>query len=79
MLAPTGGRVSRAPRDIGWVPQQPAVYRKLSVAENLRLFARLERVGDVDAAVRRMLEETGLADRAGERGRPLLGRQPPAA
>ena len=30
---------------VGWVPQQPAVYRKLSVAENLRLFARLERVG----------------------------------
>ena len=73
VLAPTGGRVSRAPRDIGWVPQEPAVYRKLSVAENLRLFARLERVGDVDATVRRMLDETGLADRAGEEVGRLSG------
>ena len=32
---------------MGWVPQQPAIYTKLSVRENLRLFARLERVGDV--------------------------------
>jgi ABC-2 type transport system ATP-binding protein len=38
----------------------------LSVAENLRLFARLERVGDVEAAVERMLEQTGLWDRADE-------------
>ena len=29
---------------IGWVPQQPALYSKLSVAENLGLFARLEKV-----------------------------------
>jgi ABC-2 type transport system ATP-binding protein len=64
--APTAGTVSRAPREVGWVPQHPAVYAKLSVAENLRLFARLERVADPEAAVRRMLEQTGLADRAGD-------------
>jgi ABC-2 type transport system ATP-binding protein len=64
LQAPTGGTVSRAPRDVGWVPQQPAVYTKLSVAENLRLFARLERVADPDAVVARMLEQTGLAGRA---------------
>jgi ABC-2 type transport system ATP-binding protein len=63
---PTAGSVSRPPREVGWVPQHPAVYAKLSVAENLRLFARLERVGDPDAAVRAMLEQTGLADRAGD-------------
>jgi ABC-2 type transport system ATP-binding protein len=63
---PTRGAVSRAPREVGWVPQQPAVYTKLSVAENLRLFARLERVADVEAAVARMLDQTGLAERAGE-------------
>jgi ABC-2 type transport system ATP-binding protein len=51
---------------VGWVPQEPALYRKLSVAENLRLFARLERVSSVPAAVERMLEQTGLADRANE-------------
>jgi ABC-2 type transport system ATP-binding protein len=40
-LAPTAGTVSVG--RTGWVPQQPALYSKLSVAENLRLFARLER------------------------------------
>jgi ABC-2 type transport system ATP-binding protein len=61
---PTSGTVSRTAREVGWVPQQPAVYAKLSVAENLRLFARLERVADPDAVVARMLEQTGLGGRA---------------
>ena len=43
---PSAGSVSRAPREVGWVPQQPALYSKLSVAENLELFARLEQVAD---------------------------------
>lgn len=73
VLAPTGGEVSRDPRDVGWVPQQPAVYRKLTVEENLRLFARLERVGDADRVVARMLEQTGLADRAGDELGTLSG------
>ena len=42
-LAPTEGSVSLPPDEVGWVPQQPAVYAKLTVAENLRFFARLER------------------------------------
>jgi ABC-2 type transport system ATP-binding protein len=63
-LAPTQGRVSLEPGEVGWVPQQAALYTKLSVAENLRLFARLEKVGDVEAAVERMLAQTDLADRA---------------
>jgi ABC-2 type transport system ATP-binding protein len=49
---------------IGWVPQQTAVYSKLTVAQNLRLFARLERVADPQATVERMLEQTGLSERA---------------
>ena len=49
---------------IGWVPQQTAVYGKLTVAQNLRLFAKLEKVPDADATVVRMLEQTGLAERA---------------
>jgi ABC-2 type transport system ATP-binding protein len=76
VLAPSEGEVSGSPRDIGWVPQQPAQYSKLSVAENLRLFARLEKLADPDQAVERMLEQTGLQDRAGEEvGRLSSGNQ----
>ena len=51
---------------VGWVPQQPALYLKLSVLENLELFAHLEGVTDPRAVVARMLEQTGLGARAGE-------------
>jgi ABC-2 type transport system ATP-binding protein len=64
--APSAGTVSRQPRDVGWAPQQPAVYSRLSVAENFELFARLERVPDPRAAVERMLEQADLRDRARE-------------
>jgi ABC-2 type transport system ATP-binding protein len=70
LLPADAGEVSRPPREVGWVPQQGAVYTKLSVAENLRLFARLEKVPDTEAAVERMLDQTGLRDRA----RDELGR-----
>ena len=42
--SPDEGSVSHGAGEIGWVPQQPALYAKLTVAENLELFARLERV-----------------------------------
>jgi len=61
---PSSGTVSRDPREVGWVPQQSAVYAKLSVAENLKLFARLEGIPDPAGAVEEMLEQTGLAERA---------------
>jgi ABC-2 type transport system ATP-binding protein len=73
VLAPTSGTVSRDPRDVGWVPQQPAVYGKLTVAENLALFARLEGVADPAAVVDRMLDVTGLRDRAGDELSTLSG------
>ena len=57
-IAADGGTVE-LPR-AGWVPQRPAVYGRLSVAENLRLFARLEKVTAVDRAVADMLALTGL-------------------
>ena len=62
-----------ASNDVGWAPQQPAVYSKLSVSENLRLFARLHRVADPERAVARMLEQSGLAKRADERLERLSG------
>ncbi|HMJ01561.1 MAG TPA: ABC transporter ATP-binding protein [Conexibacter sp.] len=70
---PDAGEVTRLPREIGWVPQQPAVYSKLSVAENLRLFARLEKVPDPAAAVARMLAQTGLVERADDELGTLSG------
>jgi len=72
-LAPTAGTVSLRPEEAGWVPQQPALYSKLSVAENLRLFARLERVPDVERTVARMLEQTALGARAGDEVGKLSG------
>ena len=49
------------------------MYSKLSVAENLRLFARLEKLSDPDAAVAQMLAQTGLADRADDEVGRLSG------
>jgi ABC-2 type transport system ATP-binding protein len=62
---PDSGTVT-VPGEVGWVPQQAALYRRLTVDENLRLFARLEGVEDVEAAVQRMLAQTDLADRRGD-------------
>jgi ABC-type multidrug transport system ATPase subunit len=39
ILEPDGGEVTIPAQRLGWVPQQPAIYSKLSVGENLRLFA----------------------------------------
>ena len=83
VLTPTSGTVhlDRRGRDehepigrsVGWVPQQPALYSKLTVAENLMLFARLERVADPVATVERMLEQTGLRERAHNQVKELSG------
>jgi ABC-2 type transport system ATP-binding protein len=72
-LAPSGGSVTVPEERVGWVPQRPALYSKLSVAENLRLFARLEKVPDVEATVARMLDQTALGDRAGDEVGRLSG------
>ncbi len=61
-LAPSGGEVAAAASQrVGWMPQQPALYRRLTARENLRLFARLAGLGDPDAAVATALEAVGLA------------------
>lgn len=66
---------------VGWVPQQAALYRRLTVAENLKLFARLqEGAVRVESAgpeagdrVERMLELTGLGDRRNDQVGRLSG------
>ena len=51
--APDEGEVEPRPAgEVGWVPQQAALYRRLTVAENLLLFARLEGVDDPEATRR---------------------------
>jgi len=69
---PDSGSVS-VPGKVGWVPQQAALYRRLTVEENLRLFARLEECADVDSAVDRMLDQTRLRERRGDQVATLSG------
>ncbi len=68
-----GLAMTQRKRAIGWAPQRPALYSKLSVQENLRLFAHLEGIEDVDGAVTRMLDQTGLRARAREPVERLSG------
>ncbi len=66
ILAADGGTLEVGAGEVGWVPQQAALYRRLTVEENLLLFARLERHPDPRASVAEMLELTGLGERRGE-------------
>jgi ABC-2 type transport system ATP-binding protein len=63
---PTAGEVLVAAGGVGWVPQQAALYRRLSVEENLLLFARLEGHEDPRASTLEMLSLSGLEERRGE-------------
>jgi ABC-2 type transport system ATP-binding protein len=63
---PDEGEVHVPQGEVGWVPQQAALYRRLTVEENLLLFARLEKHADPHASVGEMLELTGLGERRGE-------------
>ena len=62
-LATTEGAVvaSHPGLRVGWVPQRPAQYDRLSARENLRLFARLEGIRDVDGTVSRLLALVDIA------------------
>jgi ABC-2 type transport system ATP-binding protein len=63
---PDEGEVASSDGAVGWVPQQAALYRRLTVEENLLLFARLEGHADPRASAAEMLELTGLGERRGE-------------
>jgi ABC-2 type transport system ATP-binding protein len=60
------GEVVSPNGEVGWVPQQVALYRRLTVEENLLLFARLEEHEDPRGSAEEMLELTGLRERRGE-------------
>jgi ABC-2 type transport system ATP-binding protein len=62
-LAPTEGTVERrAGVRVGWAPQQPACYGRLSARENMELFAALEGEPDPPAAAGRLLRAFELPD-----------------
>ena len=67
------GTISKQPGEIGWVPQQPALYSKLTVRENLELFARLEKCADPRATVQEMIDLAALRDRADDQVAELSG------
>jgi ABC-type multidrug transport system ATPase subunit len=55
-LEPSAGRIERRKGvRVGWAPQRPAQYGRLSARENLELFARLEGEHDPRAAAERLL------------------------
>ena len=70
---PDSGEVQLPVGEVGFVPQQAALYRRLTVEENLRLFARLEKVDDVEVTVERMLTQTALTERRGDQAGTLSG------
>ena len=55
--------------EIGFVPQEVAIYPDLSARENLRFFGKLYDLSgrELDARIDRVLETIGLADRGDER------------
>ena len=57
----SAGRNHDGPK-VGWVPQSPAHYQRLSPRENLELFARLESVPEATQVARRFLELLDLPD-----------------
>lgn len=65
VLEPSGGTVAWDGGDgggVGWVPQRPAVYLRLTVRENLRLFAGLEGAHDPAGAADDLVRRADLVD-----------------
>jgi ABC-2 type transport system ATP-binding protein len=71
-LEPTGGAVETHAR-VGWVPQRPAHYARLSARENLELFARLEGVREPRLAAAGMLERFSLPSEGRPSGELSVG------
>jgi len=61
-LPPSAGEVLRGARSVGWAPQRPAHYGRLSARENLELFAALEGLPAPADATRRLLALVELDD-----------------
>lgn len=84
LLKPDGGRgvvlghnlltaPARVNQDVGYMSQALGLYADLTVEENLRFRADIYDVPEPKAAVSRVLDEHGLADRARQRAGRLSG------
>lgn len=62
VIRPSEGSVvsEREGTRVGWVPHTPAVYRRLTTRENVRLFCELEGAADPTARAARLLERADL-------------------
>ena len=80
VLAADGGRVTVCGKEltttttsvkshIGWVPQEVALYDRLSARENLAFFGRMQGLSgrELTSRVEEVLHLTGLSDRAGDK------------
>ena len=56
---------------VGWVPQKPALYPRLTVRENLRLFAGLEGTDDAGATAEGLIARADLGEFADRRAGAL--------
>ncbi len=71
-LEPSDGAIESNVR-VGWVPQRPAHYARLTARENLELFARLEGVGDARASAQELLTRFSLPTDARASGELSVG------
>ena len=83
LIAPTDGQITidsirLTPRTagplrarIGFLTEAPGLWERLSVRENLRVYARLHAVAHAELAVDRMLDTFGLGPRASARASEL--------
>jgi ABC-2 type transport system ATP-binding protein len=63
-LPPSTGEVVRRARSVGWAPQRPAHYGRLTALENVELFASLAGLVSPGDAARRLLALVELDDEA---------------
>jgi ABC-2 type transport system ATP-binding protein len=73
-LPPTEGRIERRPgARVGWMPQRPAHYGRLTARENIELFARLEGAPDPRGVAAELASRVDLPEDAVPSGALSVG------